>query len=187
MGIRPAQPSELLHEHLRYQGNKYTFVSQHLRFPNGKEGIRDYILHPGAAVAVPVTAEGKFIAIYQYRFAVGSYIYEFPAGTTEVGEDAAETIKRELEEETGYRAQRWQDLGTYYLAPGYSNEVMGVYLAQDLELLAEPPPPDDDEDIEVVELTADDVIRLMCDSPDADAKSIAAFYRAHRWLMNSGS
>ena len=183
MGI-PDQPtpSILLSERLRYTGKKYTFVSQHLRFPGGKEGEREYFLHPGAGMVVPVTTEGHFMLLKQYRFAVGSYIYEFPAGTLEPGEVADETIRRELEEETGYRSHRWDSLGSFFLCPGYSDEVMQVYLARDLEKLDNPPPQDDDEDIEVIILSASDTEKLLLHQSDLDAKTIAAFYRAQALL-----
>ncbi len=181
MGIPPA-PSILLAERLRYTGKKYTFVCQHLRFPGGQEGEREYLLHPGGAMVVPVTSEGHFMLLKQYRFAVGSYIYEFPAGTLEPGEAADQTIRRELEEETGYRGHRWDSLGTFFLAPGYSDEVMYVYLARDLEKLEDPPPQDDDEDIEVVVLSPDETAQLLLHQPDLDAKTIAAFYRAQAVL-----
>lgn len=180
-----SHPSTLLFERLRYQGKKYAFVSQQLQFPGGKEGEREYLLHPGGAMVVPVTAAGEFLLLKQYRFAVGSYIYEFPAGTLEPGESADDTIRRELEEETGYRGHRWDPLGTFYLAPGYADEVMHVYLARDLEKLPDPPPQDDDEDIELLILPSDQVEHLLMTEAEVDAKTLAAFYRAQIRLQQS--
>ncbi|GAB4212932.1 MAG: NUDIX hydrolase [Synechococcales cyanobacterium] len=180
-------PPIVLRERLRYQGYKYTFLGQRLKFPNQTEGDREYIVHPGGAVVVPVTASGHFVCIRQYRFAVGDYIYEFPAGTLEPGEHPAYTVKRELEEETGLRGHRWDDLGTFYLAPGYSDEVMYAYLARDLEVLSERPPGDEDEDIAVVELTAAELQEKVRLSPELDAKSIACFYRALLFLEQEQS
>ena len=129
-------------------------------------------------MAVPVTDVGKFVCIYQYRFAVGDYIYEFPAGTLEPDEPANITVKRELEEETGYTARRWDRLGQFFLAPGYSDETIFAYLARDLEKLPVPPAGDEDEDIEVVELSVDEMRELAVTSKALDSKTIACFYRA---------
>lgn len=175
-------PSQILREHLRFQGHKYTFVSQRLRFPNGTEGEREYLLHPGGVVAVPVTAEGKFVCIRQYRFAVAAYLYEFPAGTVEPGEHPDETIRRELEEETGLRAHRWDPLGQFYLCPGYSSEIMYAYLARDLEVLDAPPAKDEDEDIAVVELSPAELTEMARFGLDFDSKSITCFWRAQLFL-----
>ncbi len=183
MNLEPeSHPSTILHEQLRYQGKKYTFVAQHMRFPGGKEGLRDYLLHPGGSMAVPLTAAGNYLCLRQYRFAVGSYIYEFPAGTLEPNESPDETIKRELEEETGYRALQWDSLGSFYLAPGYSDEIMSVFLARELVQLPDPPAQDDDEDIQVVELSSTEMLQLAFKDLALDAKSIAAFYRAQLFL-----
>jgi ADP-ribose pyrophosphatase len=185
MGIlSKPNPPQVLQERLRYQGYKYTFVCQRMRFPGDKEGEREYLIHPGGAVVVPVTAAGKFVCIRQYRFAVGSYIYEFPAGTLEPGEDPEDTIRRELEEETGLRGHRWDHLGEFYLAPGYSDEVMYAFLARDLEPLENPPAQDDDEDITVVEFSPEELVDRIQNTADLDAKSIACFYRAQHFLKH---
>ena len=182
---KPPQPSDILREILHHRGFKFSYYSRRLRFPNGTEGNREYIVHPGGAVAVPVTADGKFVCIRQYRFAIGAYIYEFPAGTLEPDEPPAETVKRELEEETGYSASRWDDLGQFFLAPGYSDETLFIYLARELEKLENPPDGDEDEDIEVVFLTAAEMARKAVESKELDAKTIACFYRAQQWLASN--
>lgn len=175
-------PSCVQREILRFCGSKFTFVSQQLGFPNGTSAERQYILHPGGAMVLPVTAEGTFLCLKQYRFAIGCYIYEFPAGTLEVGETPAQTIHREIEEETGYRAVRWDSLGAFYLAPGYSDEIIYAYLARDLVQVPNPLAGDEDEDIEVVALTTEEISRLARTSLAFDAKSIAAFWRAVHFL-----
>ncbi len=175
-------PSQILAEPLRVTGFKFSFVSRKLQFPNGTGGTRDYILHPGGAIVVPVTAEGKFVCLRQYRFAVGAYIYEFPAGTLEINETPEYTIRRELPEETGMTAHRWDNLGQFYLAPGYSDEIMYAFLARDLEVVPNPPPGDEDEDIEVVEFTPADMAEQMATTTVFDAKTMACFWRASYFL-----
>ncbi|WP_017325790.1 NUDIX hydrolase [Synechococcus sp. PCC 7336] len=181
----PPQPSETLRDILHHRGFKFSYFSRRLRFPNGTEGDREYIEHPGGAVAVPVTAEGNFLLIRQYRFAIGAYIYEFPAGTLEPNEPPNITVRRELEEETGHTARRWDDLGQFFLAPGYSDETIFAYLARDLEKLFEPPAGDEDEDIEVVELTVAELRQKAIASQDLDAKTIACFHRALELLQGN--
>lgn len=179
---QPPQPSSVLKDILSHQGAKFTYLSQRLKFPNNTEANREYIVHPGGAVAVPVTADDRFICIRQYRFATGSYIYEFPAGTLEPSEPANITVRRELEEETGYTAHRWDSLGQFYLAPGYSDETIFAYMARELEKLALQPDGDEDEDIEVVEFTVEEMKNLALNSNELDAKTIACFFRAMQVL-----
>jgi len=180
-------PSEVLAERLRFEGLKFTFVSRELRFPNGSEGERQYIQHPGGALVVPIDSEGRFLCIRQYRFAVSDYIYEFPAGTLEPSETPAETIRRELPEETGFIAHRWDSLGQIYLAPGYSDEVLYMFLARDLIELPIAPLGDEDEDIFVVPMTAAELTEQMQSSARFDAKTIAAFWRAQHFLAHEQS
>ncbi len=180
-------PSEILVNRLKYQGRKYTYCVDRLKLPNGKIGDYEYIKHPGAGVAVPITADGKFVLVKQYRFAISRYILEFPAGTLELNEDPDDTIKRELEEETGFRGHTWQKLGSFFLCPGYSDEIIHAYLAKDLEKLINPPAGDEDEDIEVVFYDRAEIEQMFnpsnLDSDTIlDAKSVTAYYLALKYL-----
>ncbi len=176
------EPPKLLKQRLFYQGRKFNYEVTRLRLPNGAEGEWECVRHPGGALAVPVTKEGKLILLRQYRFAVQGRILEFPAGTIEPGEDAAETIKREIEEETGYRAKTWKKLGEFFLAPGYSDEIIYAFLAQDLEPLETPPNQDDDEDMEIVLMTPQELEQAIHDGEPIDAKSISSFVLARPFL-----
>jgi len=176
------EPPELLKQRLAYQGRKFGFDVSRLRLPNGSEGDWECIRHPGGALAVPVTSEGKLVLLRQYRFAVQGRLLEFPAGTIEVNEDPFDTIKREIEEETGYRAIRWQKLGEFFLAPGYSDEVIYAFLALDLERLETPPNQDADEDIETVLMTPQELEQAILSGEPVDAKSIASFFLARPFL-----
>ncbi|MEL6320386.1 MAG: NUDIX hydrolase, partial [Cyanobacteria bacterium J06626_14] len=149
MPLQP-EPATVLKQKLFYQGRKFSYNVNRLRLPNGVEGDWECIQHPGGALAVPVTPDGKLVLVRQYRFAAQGRLLEFPAGTVEVDEDPALTIKREIEEETGYRAHQWKTLGQFFLAPGYSDEIIYAFLAEELEKLDVPPQQDEDEDIEVV-------------------------------------
>ncbi|MBW4511869.1 MAG: NUDIX hydrolase [Scytonematopsis contorta HA4267-MV1] len=173
---------QLLRQNLFYRGRKFNFEVNRLRLPNKAEGDWECVRHPGGALAVPVTPEGKLILVRQYRFAVGGRVLEFPAGTVEPNEDPQDTIKREIEEETGYRAHKWQKLGDFILAPGYSDEIIYAFLAQDLEKLEKPPEQDEDEDIETVFLTPEELEKAILEGEPIDAKSISSFFLARQFL-----
>jgi len=177
-----SEPSQLLKQRLTYQGRKFSFECSQLRLPNEQEGEWEWIRHPGGALAVPVTAEGKFVLVRQYRFAVQGQLLEFPAGTVEPNETPEQTIQREIEEETGYHADRWRKLGEIFVAPGYSDEIIYAFLAQDLTLLDNPPSQDEDEDIETVLLSAAEVEKAIHLGDIADAKTISSYFLACPFL-----
>jgi ADP-ribose pyrophosphatase len=175
---------QILQKRLFYQGRKFSFEVNKLRLPNGVEGEWECVRHPGGALIVPVTNDGKLVLVRQYRFAVCGRLLEFPAGTIENSERAEETVKREIEEETGYKAHKWTNLGKFPLAPGYSDEYIYAFLAQDLEKLEHPPAQDDDEDIEVVLMTPEELETAILQGEAIDAKSISSFFLARPFLKN---
>jgi len=174
---------QLLKQRLFFKGRKFNFEVNRLRLPNKAEGEWECIRHPGGALAVPVTPEGKLILVRQYRFAVQGRVLEFPAGTVEPNEEPQETIAREIEEETGYRANKWQKLGEFFIAPGYSDEIIYAFLARDLEKLETPQKQDEDEDIETVFFTPEELEKAILDGEPVDAKSISSFMLARRFLV----
>ena len=132
------------------KSKKFSFQINRIQLPNGHEGEYGFIKHPGAALAVPITKDNKVIILRQYRFAVSRYLLEFPAGTLEIGETPLNSIKREIQEETGYKAAKWNELGTLVPAPGYADEEIYLFLARDLSKLVSEVKGDLDEDIEVL-------------------------------------
>ncbi len=181
MSIQP-EPAQILQNKLFYRGRKFDYEVNRLRLPNGVEGDWECVRHPGGALAVPVTPDGKLVLVRQYRFAAAGRLLEFPAGTVEPNENPSITIQREIEEETGYRAGSWRDLGKFFLAPGYSDEIIYAFLAQDLEQLETPPQQDEDEDIEVVLMTLPELEQAIQDGEPVDAKSIASLVLARPFL-----
>ncbi len=172
------EPPQLLQQRLLHQGRKFNFEVNRLRLPNGAEGDWECIRHPGGALASPVTAAGELVLVRQYRFAVQGRLLEFPAGTVEPNETPAQTIRREIEEETGYSAATWKSLGSFPLAPGYSDELIYAFLATDLTQLETPPDVDMDEDIEVVLMAPEKFEKAVLLGEAIDAKSIASFFLA---------
>ncbi|MGL5510340.1 MAG: NUDIX hydrolase [Microcoleaceae cyanobacterium] len=181
MTLGTEQP-EVIRKLLFFQGRKASFDVHRLRLPNGAEGDWECVRHPGGALCVPVTNEGKLVLVRQYRFALAGRLLEFPAGTVEKHEDPAETIKREIEEETGYRAHTWQKLGQFPLAPGYSDEIIYAFLAKDLEKLATPPDQDEDEDMETILMTPDELEAAILRGDPIDSKTISSFFLARPYL-----
>lgn len=176
------EPPQMLKQRLVYQGRKFNFEVSRLRLPNKAEGEWECIRHPGGAVAVPFTAEGQLVLVRQYRFAACGRLLEFPAGTIEPHEDPEQTVVREIQEETGYRAKQWQKLGKFFLAPGYSDEIIYAFLATDLEKLKTPPQQDEDEDMETVLMTPDELEKAILSGEPVDAKSICCFMMAKPFL-----
>jgi ADP-ribose pyrophosphatase len=181
MSNSPELP-EILQPRLFFKGRKFDFEVNKLRLPNGAEGEWECIRHPGGALAIPVTSTGQLVLVRQYRFAVKGRLLEFPAGTVERHEDPAVTIQREIEEETGYRAKTWRNLGKFPLAPGYSDEYIYAFLAQDLEKLEQAPPRDDDEDIEVVLMSPEELEKAILAGEAIDSKSISSYFLARPFL-----
>jgi ADP-ribose pyrophosphatase len=177
---------EILESRLFYRGRKFNFDANQLRLPNGAIGVWECIRHPGGALAVPITPDGQLVLVRQYRFAVQGRLLEFPAGTLEPNEDPADTIRRELEEETGYRGNQWRSLGKFPLAPGYSDEFIYTYLAQDLEKLENPPHQDEDEDIEVVLMSFAEFEEAIRQGEAIDAKSVTSYLMAKLALGSKG-
>jgi ADP-ribose pyrophosphatase len=117
---------------LVYQGSFLRVLRDEVELPDGNKATREYIPHPGAAMIIPVTDQGQLVMIRQFRYAVQKIFIEFPAGKIDHGEDALETAKRELEEETGLVAKDYRHLTTIHPVIGYSNERIELYLAKGL-------------------------------------------------------
>jgi ADP-ribose pyrophosphatase len=113
-----------------------------VRLPSGKESTRELVEHPGSAVIVPITSDGNVLFLRQFRYAIGDYLLELPAGLIDEGEDPLTSAKRELFEETAHEAGSVRELCTVYISPGYTEEVTTIFLAEDCT----PVEPEDDED-----------------------------------------
>ena len=151
-------------------------VEQALRLPSGRTVVRQVVKHPGAVVIIPQLEDSRLVLIAQYRFAVGATLLEFPAGTLEPDEAPLEYARRELIEETGYRAEHWRALGIMYPSPGYYTEKQHLFVATGL--VPDHAAGDEDEILEVKGLTVQEVERAIASGVLVDAKSIAAYARA---------
>jgi ADP-ribose pyrophosphatase len=168
--------AEVLSTNVLHRFRIFAIVEQVLRLPSGRAVTRQVVHHPGAVVIVPQLADGRLILIQQYRFAVGETVLEFPAGTLEPGEAPLACARRELLEETGYRADHWHPLGVIHSSPGFCDERQHLLLAS--SLVPEHTAGDEDEILEVKGLTVPEVERAIADGTLVDVKSIAAYARA---------
>jgi ADP-ribose pyrophosphatase len=180
-----SEPPQLLKQRLMYKGRKFGYEVSRYRLPNKNEGEWECVRHPGGAMAVPITPEGQFVLVKQYRFTTRGRILEFAAGTIEPGETPEVTIEREIQEETGYAAGKWTRLGEFFVAPGYSDEIIYAFLAQDLVKLEEPPAQDEDEDIDVVLMSPQQVEQAIIQGDITDAKTISGFFLAQAFLQKA--
>ncbi|MFN5195357.1 MAG: NUDIX hydrolase [Cyanobacteriota bacterium] len=181
--LPPPEPARHLETLEAFDARKLRFEINRLQLPMGLEGTFGVIRHPGAALAVPVLNDGRVVLLRQYRFAVAARILEFPAGTLDEGEDPLTTMRRELQEEAGYSAERWDPLGAMLPCPGYSDEVIHLFLARSLNELSERPPGDDDEDLEVLLMQPAELDAALAGGDEhLDGKSVTAWFRARQVL-----
>lgn len=160
---------------MAYQGPFLKVVSDRVQTSSGKERTREYILHPGAALIIPVLDDGQLILERQYRHAVQKVFYEFPSGKIDPGEGTLSTAKRELKEETGYVADQWTFLTTIHPCIGYANEKIDLYLAEGL--MAGPNKLDPGEDLEVIKMPLPELMQRVRAGEVSDVKTqIAAFW-----------
>ncbi|WP_413290160.1 NUDIX domain-containing protein [Bdellovibrio sp. HCB337] len=159
---------------LVYKGSFLQVLRDEVELPNGKKGTREYIPHPGAAMIVPVTAEGKLVMLRQFRYPVQKVFIEFPAGKIDEGEEALETAKRELQEETGLIAQNYKLLTTIHPVIGYSNEHIEIYLATGLS--QSEAKLDDEEFLDVFEISNHEAMELMQKGEISDVKTMIGLF-----------
>ncbi len=115
-----------------FKGRLMHVKCDRVRLPNGKESTREYIVHPGAVVVIPVFDNGDLLLERQHRYPLRRDFIELPAGKIDPGEDDLTCAKRELEEETGCTAAEWREVTTIYPCIGYSDERLAFYLARGL-------------------------------------------------------
>jgi len=161
-----------------FNGMLLTVLKDEVLLENGAMSVREHVLHPGAVAVVPITNDGKVILVEQYRYPIKQKLLEIPAGKFDKpGEDALECAKRELEEETGYIATHYTYLGYIHTTPGFSNEIIHLYLAQGL--VPGQSDPDEDEILEVHIEDFNKVVEKCINGEITDAKTVAGIMRAY--------
>jgi len=157
-----------------YAGKIVNLRRDTVRLPNGKEASREVVEHPGAVAVVPVLPDGRVLMVRQFRHPVGRVLLEIPAGKLDAGEDPDVCARRELEEETGHRAGSLERRASIFTGPGFTNEMIHMYIADDLVKTAVNP--DEDEFLEVRAYELSELRRMIRDGRICDAKTIAGIY-----------
>jgi ADP-ribose pyrophosphatase len=171
----PAHPDVALKREERlFEGRFFDLYQQTVALPSGLEQDWQFVTHPGASAIAALDEQGRMLMVRQYRLPVGDWLVELPAGRLELDESPLVAAQRELEEETGYRAARWEPFFEFIPAPGFCSEVVYVFLAQGLETV-----PggglacDEDEELELLWMRPEEVIQLA----PADSKTHLAAFR----------
>ena len=174
-GVRRAGKAKLISSKLAYKGTVFNVYTDTLIEPGGHRNVRDVIRHNGSVVILAVDesknpADPAVIMERQYRHAAGQFMIELPAGTRNPGEAPLAAAKREMIEETGYRAKRWTMLLRYFASPGFLGEWMQIYLARDIrqgEAKLE-----DDENLEVFRMPLSEAMRMVAEGKIHDGKTL---------------
>ena len=161
VSAKPAFDGKLLHVHV-----------DTVRLPNGNTATREMADHQGAIAVVPILPDGSIIFVKQFRYPMGTVMYEIPAGKIDPGEETDVCAVRELSEETGYEADRWEYLGAIATTPGFTNEVIHLYAATGLHRHAQHTDPD--EFIAVEAIPRDKLVPMIEEGLLFDGKSLAA-------------
>ncbi len=165
-----------------YRGRVIDLSVETVTLPNGVTTDLEIITHPGAAAVVPMKDERTVVMVRQYRHAVGGFIHEIPAGKLHPGEDPRDCARREFEEETGYKAGRLEPLLSLLTTPGFTNEIIHLFVASDLS-----PGGQDlgaDEVLEVMDMPLAATMDLISNGAIQDAKTIIGLQAV--WLRQLG-
>jgi len=164
-----------LNSQLIYDGKVVTVYKDDVEIFGGQKSLREVVNHTGGVVILAFKGE-NILLVRQYRYPLKKMLYELPAGKLEKGEDPFLAAKRELEEETGYCANKWTDLGYVYTSPGYSDEKLHLYRADDLYYTKRNL--DDGEILESMECEYTKVLEMIKSGDIADAKTLCAILRS---------
>lgn len=155
---------------------KFSVVSREVDLPNGLKVQREIVVHPGAAIIIPVLDSGELIMLRQYRPPVKGYLVEFPAGTLDNKEAHRRCAERELFEETGFTAGQLEYLGELVPSPGFCDEIQHLYLAKALTFVGAAP--EQGEILEELRVKAADFLKMVGNGEIVDCKTIAAYTKA---------
>jgi len=162
-----------------YDGKVVKVFKDDVEICDGHKSFREVVRHTGGVVIFALKGT-RVLFVRQFRYPMKEVLLELPAGKLEYREDPFEAAKRELEEETGYCANKWTDLGFVYTSPGYSDEKLYLYKAEDLEFTK--CHPDEGEILEPLEFEYEEVIKMIKNGEISDAKTLCAILRAKIWL-----
>jgi ADP-ribose pyrophosphatase len=153
-----------------YRGKIVNLIVDEITTGQGIKTVREVFRHPGGAAVVPVLPDGNILLVRQFRYPMQEYLLELPAGRIDDGELPEKTAARELAEEVGYSPGRLTKIAECYATPGFCDEKLHIYLAEDLTPV--PFDRDEDEELEIVRLTRRELVELIREKKVQDAKTI---------------
>ena len=183
--VKTTGQADILSSQTVFEGPLFRVTRDKLIEPGGKEAMRDVVRHNGSAVilAIDNSKDKKdpwIVMERQYRHAANRFLWEVPAGKLEPGEDPLEGARRELEEETGYRAKKWTELVEYYASPGFLGESMKVFLAEGL--MPGDARPEEDELIEMRLVKLSELLKTIEKGEIMDGKTLSSVLLYSRLL-----
>lgn len=160
-----------------YQGKVFDLQVDEITYTKtGNKGIRQVAVHPGGAVVVPVTEEGKIVLVKQFRYPLQQLLLELPAGKLEPNEDPAVCAERELKEETGYGSAKIEPLGEIFTSPGFCTEKLYMFVATGL-IKGEFSREEGEEGMEIFEYSMEEIDKMIAAGVIVDAKTIGGIYQ----------
>lgn len=162
-----------------FEGHFLRVRRDRVRLPDGATASREYVVHPGAVLIVPMLDDGRLLLERQYRHPMQRVMWEFPAGKLDVGEDPWACAQRELKEETGYRARHWAHAGVLHNAIAYSTEGIEIFFAKGLH--PGPSNLDEGEFIETFALSSEALDQACARGEVTDAKTLIGLLWLQRW------
>lgn len=158
-----------------YNGRIMTVEKDEVELADGKQSFREVVRHSGGVVILALKDDETILMVRQFRYPIAQTVLELPAGKLEKNENPDEACKRELEEETGYRAEKWTSLGYINTSPGFCDEKLYLYKAENLHYVGEHP--DDGEIISALEIKIADAENKIKNGEINDAKTLCAILR----------
>lgn len=180
-GVEPSKHFKTVKDTDAFSGNVVSFVDRTIVDNDGNEYSRDVVTHPGAVAIVALDGDNKITLVKQYRAPVDGDIWEIPAGKVDVpGEPAVETAKRELAEEAGLGAEKFEPIGGIYQSAGFSDEFCEIFLATELSSVPQNLDGPEEEVMTVASFDLDEALAMIQDRRITDAKTVVGILSAAR-------
>lgn len=171
----------ILKSEVIFKGKVFNTIVNQIEYDSGNKAVREVAEHPGGAVVVPVTNNGKIVMVTQHRFPMNEVLLELPAGKLDKDENPVVCAIRELEEETGYKSDNVKELGSIYTTPGYSTEKLWIYLAKDLKP-GNHKREEGEFGMQVFELSSDEIENKIYNGEIVDSKTICGIFLAKKFI-----
>jgi len=168
---------------LIYKGNVFDIKVDKIEYDSGNKANREVVLHPGGAVVVGVTKVNKIVLVKQRRYPMNKILIELPAGKLDKDEDPRMCAARELEEETGYRSNKLEKLGSIFTTPGYSSEELHIFTALNL-VKGNHNREEGEEEMELLEYSLEEIENMVTENKIVDGKTISGIFLYKKWLKN---